>query len=149
MNIKKISKANVEQTNFTIGFPCHFRLEMKVNVEETNGDVCDVWSVPLLIEDESWSFSDDNVMTYTQDKGKQKEIDKYKVLEGTYNSQKQEVRFFTDNEKEELKKRIFELCGEKMVQQRTVVEEQMFRFCSNDFEKLPDNEQEKILAFFG
>jgi len=145
MNIKNITKANVLQTNFTIGFPCHFRLEMKVQVEESKGDV---FEVPFLIEDKRWVFDDNNNMSYKQDKQMQTEMDKYKVLEGTYNRKKDEIRLFTDDEKEELKKRIFELCEEEMIQQRTVVEENMVRFCDDEFDKLPENEQERILMHF-
>jgi len=145
MKIEKITKGNVLQTNFTIGFPCHFRLEMQVEVEEENGEK---WKVPFLIEDKNWIFDDQNNMSYKQDKEEQEEIEKYKVLEGTYNAKQQEVRFLTDDEKELLKKRIFELCEEEMTAQRAVVEENMVRFCSDDFEKLSENDRDKILAYF-
>ena len=144
--IKEPIRAFVSEANFALGFPGTIRLEMGITVEEKSGKS---WFVPFVVEDKNWHFENSGVMTYkTKDSEYHEEKSKYTMLNDVCNNQSSKIYELTEKEKEEIKNMIFSMCEGEIVYYRSVVEENMFKFCSQDFNELPEVEQERVFEYF-
>jgi len=148
MFLKEPVRAYVKSTNFALGFPCgDVRLEMDITMEEKTGEK---WTIPFLIEDDNWIFNENNNMSYKiEDSKYQDEKSKYTMLKGIYDEQSLQSYEPDEQKKEQIKRDVFALCEGEIVYRRSVVEENMFKFLSQDFNELPEKEQNNVLEYFG